>query len=78
MIGLQTVGLAVVTFAAVWYANKDRGVPKVTVILGLFLVVWSFIASRTRFGRHVYAVGGNAEASRAPASTSTASASPSS
>jgi D-xylose transport system permease protein len=61
---LQTVGLAAVTFAAVWYVNKDRGVPKVTVILLALLVFWSFIASRTRFGRHVYAVGGNAEASR--------------
>ncbi len=61
---LQTLGLGVVTFAAVWYANKDRGVPTVTVILGLFLVFWSFIASRTRFGRHVYSVGGSAEASR--------------
>ena len=61
---LQTVGLAAVTFAAVWYVNKDRGVPKVTVILLALLVFWSFIASRTRFGRHVYAVGGSAEASR--------------
>jgi D-xylose transport system permease protein len=61
---LQTLGLGAVTFAAVWYANKDRGVPTVTVILGLFLVFWSFIASRTRFGRHVYSVGGSAEASR--------------
>jgi D-xylose transport system permease protein len=50
--------------AGVWYANQDRGVPKVTVILGVFLVFWSFIASKTRFGRHVYAVGGSAEAAR--------------
>ena len=61
---LQTIGLAAVTFAAVWYVNKDRGVPKVTVILLALLVFWSFVASRTRFGRHVYAVGGSAEASR--------------
>jgi D-xylose transport system permease protein len=61
---LQVVGLAVVTFAAVWYVNKDRGVPKVAVILLVMLVCWSFIASRTSFGRHVYAVGGSAEASR--------------
>jgi D-xylose transport system permease protein len=27
-------------------------------------VFWSFIASRTRFGRHVYAVGGSSEAAR--------------
>jgi D-xylose transport system permease protein len=64
VIAVQTVALAAVTFAAIWYANKDRGVPKVTVILLVFLVFWSFVAARTRFGRHVYAVGGNAEASR--------------
>jgi D-xylose transport system permease protein len=64
LIVLQTVGLAIVTFAAVWYLNQDRGVPQVIIILGLFLVFWSFVASRTRFGRHVYAVGGSAEAAR--------------
>jgi D-xylose transport system permease protein len=64
VIGLQVVALAVIISAAVWYANKDRGVPKVTVILGILLLFWSFIASRTRFGRHVYAVGGSAEAAR--------------
>jgi D-xylose transport system permease protein len=64
VIALQTVGLAAVTFAAVWYANKDRGVPTVTVILLVFIVFWSFVAARTRFGRHVYAVGGSAEAAR--------------
>ncbi|MGZ8579339.1 MAG: sugar ABC transporter permease [Actinomycetota bacterium] len=61
---LQIAGLAIVTFAAVYYANLDRGVPMATVILGLFLLLWSFVASRTRFGRHVYAVGGNPEAAR--------------
>lgn len=60
----QIAGLAVITFLSVWYANKDRGVPKVALILGLFLLFWSFVASRTKFGRHVYAVGGNPEAAR--------------
>jgi D-xylose transport system permease protein len=61
---LQIAGLAAVTFAAVWYANKDRGVPQVALILGVLLVFWSFVATRLRFGRHVYAVGGSAEAAR--------------
>ena len=64
LIALQTLGLAATTFGAVWYLNKDRGVPKVVLILGLLLAFWSFVASRTRFGRHVYAVGGSAEAAR--------------
>jgi D-xylose transport system permease protein len=64
VIALQTLGLAVVTFGAVMYANRDRGVPQVTLLVLVLFVVWSFVASRTRFGRHVYAVGGNAEAAR--------------
>jgi D-xylose transport system permease protein len=64
LIVLQTLGLAAVTFTAVWYLNEDRGVPQVILILGILLLFWSFVASRTRFGRHVYAVGGSAEAAR--------------
>jgi D-xylose transport system permease protein len=64
LISLQTIGLAIVTVAVVWYANTDRGVPRGTVILIVFLLVWSFVASRLRFGRHVYAIGGNPEAAR--------------
>ena len=31
LVALQTIGLAAVTFAAVWYLNEDRGVPKVAL-----------------------------------------------
>ena len=64
LIAIQIAGLAVVTAIAVWYANEDRGVPKITVILLVFLVFWSFVATRLRFGRHVYAIGGSPEAAR--------------
>jgi D-xylose transport system permease protein len=64
VIGLQVVGLAAVVGTAVWYANRDRGIPESTVLVLVLFLFWSFVASRTRFGRHVYAVGGNAEAAR--------------
>jgi D-xylose transport system permease protein len=64
LIALQVLGVAIATLAVVGYANRDRGVPTVTLILLVFLVIWSFVASRTRIGRHVYAVGGSAEAAR--------------
>jgi D-xylose transport system permease protein len=64
IIAAQVAGVAVVTFAAVIVANRDRGVPLVTLILGIFLAFWTFIASRTKFGRHIYAVGGSPEAAR--------------
>lgn len=60
----QIIGLIVIAGFAVWYANKDRGVPVATVIIVVFLTIWTFVASRTKFGRYVYAVGGNPEAAR--------------
>lgn len=41
-----------------------KGVPIVVVLLVALLVVLTFLLQRTAFGRHVYAVGGNAEAAR--------------
>ena len=41
-----------------------QGVPYVVLIVAGFLVVYSFVLSRTRFGRYQYAIGGNAEAAR--------------
>lgn len=59
---LQIFALGAVAAFAVSVANSDRGVPMVGLLVLLLLVFWTFIASRTRFGRHVYAVGGNPEA----------------
>ncbi|MCL6705629.1 ATP-binding cassette domain-containing protein [Pseudomonas sp. R2.Fl] len=40
------------------------GMPWVIPIVFAVLVAWSFLLGRTRFGRYVYAIGGNAEAAR--------------
>ncbi|WP_427890430.1 sugar ABC transporter permease [Kribbella sp. GL6] len=47
-----------------FFSNKAEGEPWVVVLLAVLFVVWHFTLSRTRYGRHVYAVGGNEEASR--------------
>ncbi len=60
----QIAAVGVITLIAVAIANSDRGVPQVTVTLAVFLAFWTFIAAKTAFGRHVYAVGGNDEAAR--------------
>ena len=41
-----------------------RGVPIIVPFATIFLVGLTFLLARTRFGRHVYAVGGSAEAAR--------------
>jgi D-xylose transport system permease protein len=60
----QIILVAVLTFLAVYICNLDRGVPFVGVLVMIFLVAFSFLAMRTRFGRYVYAIGGNMEAAR--------------
>ena len=56
--------LAVAVIVAVWVFNDDRGVPLAVLILMGFVLGMQFLVGRTRFGRHVFAVGGNAEAAR--------------
>jgi D-xylose transport system permease protein len=51
-------------FAAVAVCNHYRGFPLVGLIVLFVVVLFSYLAGRTTFGRHVYAVGGNAEAAR--------------
>jgi D-xylose transport system permease protein len=41
-----------------------RGVPWVVLVVMVMLIAWSVLLGRTRFGRYVYAIGGNAEAAR--------------
>jgi D-xylose transport system permease protein len=65
---------AVVVVAVTAYLSKERsrnaflsslkGVPIVVPIVGVLLVGLTFMLTRTAWGRHVYAVGGNAEAAR--------------
>jgi D-xylose transport system permease protein len=59
------IGLvAVAALVAVWVMNDDRGVPLAALILVGFCLLFFYITTRTTFGRHIFAVGGNAEAAR--------------
>jgi D-xylose transport system permease protein len=46
------------------FVTVVRGVPWVVLLVMILLVAWSVLLGRTRFGRYVYAIGGNAEAAR--------------
>jgi D-xylose transport system permease protein len=61
---MQIVFVAVLVGAAVAAFESYNGVPYSTAILfGLILLFW-LILTKTGFGRHIYAVGGNQEAAR--------------
>jgi D-xylose transport system permease protein len=62
---VMRIGLvAVAVLVAVWVLNDDRGVPLAALILVGFCLFFFYITTRTTFGRHIFAVGGNAEAAR--------------
>ena len=62
--------MAIAAFGTVAICNHAAvqgtplGLPLAGVLVVIFLVALTFLAKRTTFGRHVYAVGGNAEAAR--------------
>jgi D-xylose transport system permease protein len=64
VLGLRFGLVAVVTIVATDVLNSDRGVPLAVMILLAFVVGMEYVVKRTGFGRHVFAVGGNAEAAR--------------
>jgi D-xylose transport system permease protein len=69
---LKVGAIAVAGVAVVLIGNTNRGagfavvrgVPWVVLVVLVVVIAWSFLLGRTRFGRYVYAIGGNAEAAR--------------
>lgn len=56
--------VAVAVLGTILLLNDYRGMPTPVLILALLLIVGMFISTKTSFGRRIYAIGGNIEASR--------------
>ncbi len=63
-LALQLGVIAAAVIVAVAILNADRGVPLAAVIVVVLMILFTFITERTRYGRHIFAVGGNEEAAR--------------
>ncbi len=69
LVALTIASVAVVGYLSIERAvnpniNSIKGVPIVLAIIVGLVVVLTFFLNRTAWGRHIYAVGGNAEAAR--------------
>jgi D-xylose transport system permease protein len=69
VIKMAAVALAGVAVVAICNVNRGRflpveGVPWVVPVVLVIVAIWTVLLEQTQFGRHVYAVGGNAEAAR--------------
>ncbi|RYJ04570.1 MAG: ABC transporter permease, partial [Actinomycetales bacterium] len=69
----QIVALAVILLVVTYVLNLNRapnagfvieGIPYVLPLVAVLLIGWTIVLSKTAYGRHVYAVGGNPEAAR--------------
>jgi D-xylose transport system permease protein len=68
---IKVVFIAAIGIVVVYISNLNRarigkleGVPWVVGIVLAVLAAWTFLLQRTRYGRYVYAIGGNPEAAR--------------
>lgn len=63
VVRLVVISAMVLGFTAL-LAYSAGGTPIVLVIVGVVILVYSFVMNRTVFGRHIYAVGGNLSAAK--------------
>jgi len=64
VIAARSAGLLVVLGVSAWYLNLTRGVQVPFALFLVLVAIMHFFLTRTRWGRSVYAVGGNVEAAR--------------
>lgn len=64
LLATRVVAVAAVAIVAIVILNSDRGLPLALIILFAFVIGFQFVTTRTLFGRHLFAVGGSAEAAR--------------
>lgn len=61
---LKTGFFAALLFGYVFYVNKYSGVQNPVLLLAVIVLIVTYVSNNTKFGRYIYAVGGNREAAR--------------
>jgi putative multiple sugar transport system permease protein len=62
IVALKLSAVSVVVMAFFIRIAMYKGIPNVFVLIGLLIIIYSFILSKTVPGRHIYAYGGNVKA----------------
>jgi putative multiple sugar transport system permease protein len=58
----QILFVSFIIFTIVWVLAGYKGIPWTAVIVGIVLFIYNFMLNKTRLGRYIYGIGGNAEA----------------
>ncbi len=61
---LRCVIISAVVIALMWKLAMYKGIPNILVWIGIIVLIYGYITSKTTVGRHFYAVGGNEKAAK--------------
>jgi putative multiple sugar transport system permease protein len=62
IIKIAAIAAVLMVFSVVFAVY--RGFPNILIVLGILIIMYQFVASKTVQGRHIYALGGNAKAAK--------------
>lgn len=60
----KMAGYSLLILVFVYMMNRYLGIPVPILLVILLLLIFGFVLNRTRFGRYLYAIGGNSEAAK--------------
>lgn len=61
---LRCVVMSAVMIALMWRLAMYKGIPNILLWIGIIVLIYAYITSKTTVGRHFYAVGGNEKAAK--------------
>ncbi|MBQ3515477.1 MAG: sugar ABC transporter permease [Lachnospiraceae bacterium] len=59
---IKIVAFSAIIMVIMWTLAKFRGLPWTAVIVGVVLMVYNYMLNKTKLGRAIYGIGGNAQA----------------
>ena len=59
---LKLVGMIVILNIFTFVLATYEGIPNILIVLGVLIVIYTFVINKTKAGRHIYAIGGNEKA----------------
>ncbi|KKI94027.1 ABC transporter permease [Bacillus sp. SA1-12] len=64
MFVLKLIGMIALLNVFTYVLASYEGIPNILIILGVLIVIYTFVTNKTKAGRHVYAIGGNEKAAQ--------------
>lgn len=64
MMALKVVVVAVLALGSILLLNTYNGIPMPVLLMAALMAIFTFVAEKTTFGRSIYAMGGNIEATK--------------